>query len=118
MKQRLLSALKEGYRALRDRQQEERPARLEHFGAIAQLATPRALVFVDRDYARELGMDGGALWQDESSDGEIGAVPLVAPLEAHLQLTNRCDAGCKGCYTAATPNAWYVPPFCSLPIRR
>jgi radical SAM protein with 4Fe4S-binding SPASM domain len=28
---------------------------------------------------------------------------LSAPLEAHLQLTNRCDAGCRGCYTAATP---------------
>ena len=35
---------------------------------------------------------------------------LSAPLEAHLQLTNRCDAGCKGCYTGASPegapNEW------------
>ena len=28
---------------------------------------------------------------------------LSAPLEAHLQLTNRCDAGCQGCYTGASP---------------
>ncbi len=31
------------------------------------------------------------------------APPLSAPLEAHLQLTNRCSAGCRGCYTGATP---------------
>ena len=34
----------------------------------------------------------------------LGDAPLSAPLEAHLQLTNRCDAGCQGCYTGATPN--------------
>jgi MoaA/NifB/PqqE/SkfB family radical SAM enzyme len=28
---------------------------------------------------------------------------LSAPLEAHLQLTTRCEAGCAGCYTGATP---------------
>ncbi len=96
------SRLARRVQALRSR---ERRVRLEPFGAIAQLTTPRALVFVDRQYARSLGMDGGALWNNESSDGVIGAEPLRAPLEAHLQLTNRCDAGCKGCYTAATPHA-------------
>lgn len=106
--QRLVKAasrIRASYRAVRDRARGERTVRLEHFGAIAQIATPRALVFVDREYTRELGLDGGRLWSDEAGDGEIGARPLVAPLEAHLQLTNRCDAGCKGCYTAATPNA-------------
>jgi radical SAM protein with 4Fe4S-binding SPASM domain len=78
---------------------------LEHFGAIVQLAKPRALVFVDRDYARSLGVDESPLWKEKGGDGEIGARPLVAPLEAHLQITNRCDAGCQGCYTAATPHA-------------
>lgn len=68
-----------------------------------QLERPRALVFVDRDYARSLGHDGGPRWGDASTDGKIGARPLAAPLEAHLQLTNRCDAGCQGCYTGATP---------------
>jgi len=80
-----------------------RAVRLEAFGAIVQLERPRALVFVDRDYARGLGHDGGALWSRPGDDGAIGARPLRAPLEAHLQLTNRCDAGCRGCYTAATP---------------
>ncbi|MCA9678604.1 MAG: SPASM domain-containing protein, partial [Myxococcales bacterium] len=32
-----------------------------------------------------------------------GAGVLAAPLEAHVQLTNRCDAGCTGCYTGASP---------------
>lgn len=80
-----------------------RDFRAEAFGAIVQLERPRALVFVDRDYARSLGRDGGAAWARPDDDGQIGARPLSAPLEAHLQLTNRCDAGCQGCYTAATP---------------
>jgi radical SAM protein with 4Fe4S-binding SPASM domain len=82
---------------------EPRRFRAEAFGGIAQLVRPRALVFVDRDYARSLGEDGGARWDDPSLDGRVGATPLAAPLEAHLQLTNRCDAGCAGCYTGATP---------------
>ncbi|MSP60983.1 MAG: SPASM domain-containing protein [Myxococcales bacterium] len=75
--------------------------RYERFGGIAQLGWPRALVFVDRDRARSLGYrDGGALWKGEEP-GLDGV--LSAPLEAHLQLTNRCDAGCQGCYTGASP---------------
>jgi radical SAM protein with 4Fe4S-binding SPASM domain len=80
-----------------------REFRPESFGGIVQLARPRALLFVDRDYARSLGENGGAHWSDPANDGQIGARPLSAPLEAHLQLTNRCDAGCQGCYTGATP---------------
>lgn len=82
---------------------ELREARAEVFGAVVQLARPRALVFVDRDYARSIGIEGGAAWADPDGDGEIARTVLSAPLEAHLQLTNRCDAGCAGCYTGATP---------------
>ena len=82
-----------------------RRVRLERFGAIVQLVRPRALVFVDRARARSLGLadDARRLWRDPAADGDIGAAPLTAPLEAHLQLTNRCDAGCAGCYTGASP---------------
>ncbi|HVK72973.1 MAG TPA: radical SAM protein [Kofleriaceae bacterium] len=83
----------------------ERAARLEAFGAIVQLARPRALVFVDRDRARSLGLAPAAadpVWGDPAADGAIGRAPLSAPLEAHLQLTNRCAAGCVGCYTGAS----------------
>jgi radical SAM protein with 4Fe4S-binding SPASM domain len=81
-----------------------RELRGEAFGAIVQLERPRALVFVDREYARELGHSDDPRWRAHpDADGKIDATPLSAPLEAHLQLTNRCDAGCQGCYTGATP---------------
>ena len=77
--------------------------RAERFGAIAELTSPRALVFVDRAFARRLGAASGAWASDPEGDGDLGGRPLSAPLEAHLQLTNRCDVGCQGCYTGATP---------------
>jgi len=84
----------------------ERHSRLEAFGAIVQLARPRALVFVDRDRARALGLDAkGDEWADPRADGALGEAPLSAPLEAHLQLTNHCTAGCTGCYTGASAAA-------------
>ncbi|MBA3393295.1 MAG: radical SAM protein [Deltaproteobacteria bacterium] len=91
-----------------------RRSRLERFGAIIQLGVPRALVFVDRTFARralriarEPGGDP-AIWA--GAEPELGTYVLSAPLEAHLQLTNRCTAGCQGCYTGASaegaPNEW------------
>ncbi|MGZ3429099.1 MAG: radical SAM protein, partial [Polyangia bacterium] len=76
--------------------------RYERFGGIVHLERPRALVFVDRDRARRLGYGASPLWKDEP-DEVWNEARLSAPLEAHLQLTNRCDAGCQGCYTGATP---------------
>jgi MoaA/NifB/PqqE/SkfB family radical SAM enzyme len=87
-----------------------RKARLERFGAIVQLAWPRALVFVDRAMARRVTRIRGepAIWLE--SETGVGEAVLSAPLEAHLQITNRCGAGCKGCYTGASrdgaPNEW------------
>jgi radical SAM protein with 4Fe4S-binding SPASM domain len=83
------------------RSQPPRRVRLERFGAIVQMVAPRALVFVDRVFARELGVQGSPLWH--GAEPAVGEVVLSAPLEAHLQLTNRCDAGCSGCYTGASP---------------
>jgi radical SAM protein with 4Fe4S-binding SPASM domain len=86
----------------------ERSSRLEAFGAIVQMARPRALVFVDRARARYLGVapaQGDDAWSDPAADGELGRAPLSAPLEAHLQVTNHCGAGCTGCYTGANPAA-------------
>lgn len=77
-----------------------RRIRLERFGAIVQLVAPRALVFVDRAFAREsLGVHASSWTGDEPA---LGDTVLSAPLEAHLQLTNRCAAGCTGCYTGAS----------------
>ena len=93
--------------------------RVENFGAILQSLNPRALIFVDRDYATRWAQRihaaapswlqpapvGDATTRDriDPSTAAITAAPLSAPLEAHLQLTNRCNAGCKGCYTGASP---------------
>lgn len=80
--------------------------RPEAFGAIVQLARPRALVFVDRQRARHLGIgrnQAPRAWENPSAPQTLGAATLSAPLEAHLAITNRCDAGCSGCYTGATP---------------
>jgi radical SAM protein with 4Fe4S-binding SPASM domain len=85
----------------RRRRSEAREFRAESFGGIVQLTTPRALVFVDREYARSLGHEGGARWA--GAEPALGDRPLAAPLEAHLQITNKCGAGCQGCYTGATP---------------
>src|SRR5690349_3059134 len=79
----------------------ERSARIEPFGAIVQLTRPRALVFVDRERARALGLKGD--WRGR--EPALGDAPLSAPLEAHLQLTNHCTAGCTGCYTGASARA-------------
>ena len=81
-----------------------RRVRLERFGAIIQLVAPRALVFVDRAMARSAlaGVTASpAIWR--GPEPALGDHVLSAPLEAHLQLTNRCDAGCVGCYTGASP---------------
>jgi radical SAM protein with 4Fe4S-binding SPASM domain len=83
-----------------------RRIRLERFGAIVQLTVPRALVFVDRALARRAAAIERAvdppIWAGPET--AVGDAPLSAPLEAHLQLTNRCDAGCRGCYTGASPD--------------
>ena len=101
-----LAARARTWAAARRAERQVRATRLERFGAIVQLTTPRALVFVDRDRARDLGVTpgpGDPIWAQPAEDGVVGAGVLAAPLEAHLQLTNRCDVGCQGCYTGASP---------------
>lgn len=83
------------------REHPPRKARFERFGAIIQLTLPRALVFVDRAMARRVVRGDSPLWREPES--ELGEHVLSAPLEAHLQITNRCGAGCTGCYTGASP---------------
>ena len=87
--------------------------RLERFGAIVQLVAPRALVFVDRAMARRI-VGASAAWREPET--ALGEVPLTAPLEAHLQITNRCGAGCTGCYTGASPEGapreWQLAEWC------
>ena len=81
-----------------------RDARLERFGAIVQLACrARWCSSIARWRARGARVDRrAAIWRGDRDRAR--RAPLSAPLEAHLQLTNRCDAGCQGCYTGASPD--------------
>jgi radical SAM protein with 4Fe4S-binding SPASM domain len=61
-------------------------------------------VFVDRAFARRAIAVRGEPAEWSGPEPALGDHVLSAPLEAHLQLTNRCGAGCQGCYTGASPD--------------
>jgi radical SAM protein with 4Fe4S-binding SPASM domain len=70
--------------------------------SIAALSGGGALVAIDREGARALGLDGGALW--------AAAEPRPsAPLEVHVAVTSRCAAGCESCYLDARPDGIEPP---------
>jgi radical SAM protein with 4Fe4S-binding SPASM domain len=71
--------------------------RYEPWGAWVKIDSPAALVALDRDAVRALGLDGGALWSDESPRPS-------PPIEVHVAVTGRCAAGCSGCYLDARPD--------------
>ena len=79
--------------------------RYESWGAWVKLESMPALVALDRDGMRALGLDGGSAWE--------GHARPSAPLEVHLAVTSRCGAGCKGCYLDARPDG-VEPPRASL----
>lgn len=76
-------------------------ARYEQFGGVVASEEPPFLAHVDRDFMIQLGYTPSPLWCGEENDD----APLSAPLEVHFSITNRCSAGCKHCYTGATPDA-------------
>lgn len=70
--------------------------RFEPWGAWIKLESTAAIVALDREGVRALGLDGGEAWTQP-----MGA---SAPLEVHLAVTARCGAGCTGCYLDARPD--------------
>lgn len=79
--------------------------RFEAWGAWVKLDAPPAMVALDRDGVRALGLDAGEVWNGEPRVG--------APIEVHLAVTARCGAGCKGCYIDARPDG-AEPPLAVL----
>ena len=79
--------------------------RIERWGAWAKLDDPPAVVALDRDAVRALGVDGGRAWE-----GPAEARASSRPVEVHLAVTARCGAGCTGCYLDARPDG-VEPPF-------
>jgi len=71
-------------------------ARAETWGAWVRLDDPPALVALDRDGARALGLDLRVIHGGE-------------PLEAHVAVTSQCGVGCEGCYLDARPDGAHVP---------
>ncbi len=79
--------------------------RYEPWGAWVRLEREAALVALDRDGVRALGLDGGSAWTRDPRPS--------APLEVHLAVTSRCAAGCEGCYLDARPDG-VDPPRADL----
>jgi len=79
--------------------------RFERWGAWAKLETEAAIVALDREGVRALGLDGGNAWGDDA--------PRTPPLEVHMAVTSRCGAGCEGCYLDARPDG-VEPPRAEL----
>jgi radical SAM protein with 4Fe4S-binding SPASM domain len=75
--------------------------RLESWGAWVKLESQAALVALDREGVRALGLEGGPAWQDDA--------PPSAPIEVHMAVTARCGAGCEGCYIDARPDGAEPP---------
>ena len=71
--------------------------RPEWFGALVELDHPAAIVAVNQRLAQLLGVANSAHWKANA------AKKLSAPIEAQLQLSRRCGAGCSTCYVGATP---------------
>lgn len=68
----------------------DKTVRYEPFGGIIGLNEPPALVFVDKDYMRELGYEDSPLWKEN-------AKYLTAPTEVHFSITNICNLNCRHC---------------------
>jgi radical SAM protein with 4Fe4S-binding SPASM domain len=74
--------------------------RYETWGAWVKLESTPALVALDRDGVRALGLDGGETWRDDAGRGEAAS----RPIEVHMAVTQKCAAGCSGCYLDARPD--------------
>ncbi len=75
--------------------------RHEAWGAWVKLESSAAVVAIDRDGVRALGLDG-------HRDASSASAPS-APIEVHLAVTERCGAGCEGCYIDARPDGHEKP---------
>jgi radical SAM protein with 4Fe4S-binding SPASM domain len=79
--------------------------RFEPWGAWVRLESMAAVVAIDREGVRALGLDGGQVWSEEQAQRP--------PIEVHLAVTGKCGAGCEGCYLDARPDG-AEPPRASL----
>jgi radical SAM protein with 4Fe4S-binding SPASM domain len=74
--------------------------RLEPWGAWVKLDSLAAVVAIDIEGVRALGLD------PTTPSANVGR---IAPIEVHLAVTARCGAGCEGCYIDARPDGFEPP---------
>jgi radical SAM protein with 4Fe4S-binding SPASM domain len=77
--------------------------RFETWGAWVKLEEAAALVALDREGVRALGIEPGpkSPWTNPNH--------VSRPLEVHVAVTSRCAAGCEGCYLDAKPDGIEPP---------
>jgi radical SAM protein with 4Fe4S-binding SPASM domain len=66
-------------------------ARCEPFGGVVWAEDPPYSAFVDQEFMRELGFPEADCWRTARRT-------LLAPLDAHFNLTSRCPGRCDYCY--------------------
>ncbi|MCX7921098.1 MAG: radical SAM protein [Clostridia bacterium] len=69
---------------------DKKVVRYESFGGIVGLNNPPTLVFVDREFMKEMGYESSELWQQQRNY-------LSAPTEVHFNITNACPMSCRHC---------------------
>ena len=77
--------------------------RFEPWGAWVKAETMAAIVALDREGVRALGLDGKDAWSEGAK-----SVPSP-PIEVHLAVTGKCAVGCEGCYLDARPDGVEPP---------
>ncbi|MCL6581375.1 MAG: radical SAM protein [Firmicutes bacterium] len=83
--------------------------RFEPFGGIIATDDPPGLFWVDREFLRRRGFDGGPAWTGDP-ENHRAALVATAPVEIELALTTRCNLACPCCYTSSGPDGRDVPP--------
>jgi radical SAM protein with 4Fe4S-binding SPASM domain len=68
--------------------------RYETFGGILSIQNPDGLVFVDKEFMKELGYEYSPSWDNNTNY-------LCAPTEVHFNVTNFCPMKCDHCTTSA-----------------
>jgi radical SAM protein with 4Fe4S-binding SPASM domain len=82
--------------------------RFEPFGGIVATEDPPGLFWVDRDFLRKRGFDGGPAWEGTLGTRRSLLAP-TAPVEIEVAVTSRCNLACACCYTSSGPNGRDVP---------
>lgn len=66
--------------------------RFEPFGGIIGTEDPIRLIWVDKEYLKNLGYCGGEIWEKEIKNH------LNSPLEMEITITKKCNLNCPICY--------------------